>query len=62
MSNQELQPGTTDAVKAGCTCLPADGEMIESETWPGWITRDCPIHGSKPGEFVPPSNDENGEI
>lgn len=41
------EPGTAPAVEAGCTCLPADGEMIESETWPGWITRGCPVHGDK---------------
>lgn len=41
---EELEPGTADAIKAGCTCQPRDGEAIHNPLWPDWATQGCPLH------------------
>ena len=37
-------PGTPDAVDRGCLCSVRDGEPIQSEVWPAWLVRGCPLH------------------
>lgn len=42
--NEQLQPGTPDAVAQGCTCVPHDDDGPVDPRWPGWLTEDCPVH------------------
>lgn len=39
-----LNPGSDDAVKAGCTCAGL-GNNHGRGTGPFWMDLDCPIHG-----------------
>lgn len=42
--NDDLEPGSPEAVKLGCTCEPADGDGVHNPKWPDWLTRGCPLH------------------
>lgn len=49
---QKPNPGSDEAVKAGCTCPVMDnrrGAGIPSADGPVfWLSYDCPLHGAKP--------------
>ena len=44
MADSTLLPGTREAIAAGCTCQPRDGEGINNPRWPDWLTAGCPLH------------------
>ncbi|MBY0134474.1 hypothetical protein [Paracoccus yeei] len=44
MADQDLPPGTKEAIAAGCTCQPNDGEGVQNPRWPEWLTAGCPLH------------------
>ena len=43
----DLNPGTAEAIAAGCTCSGRDGEAQQSDRWPDWLTRGCPVHDGR---------------
>lgn len=37
-------PGSPEAQDQGCRCQPRDFEETENTMYPGWLTRNCPLH------------------
>lgn len=52
MSNVKF-PGGADSIAEGCICVPRDGEAQDSEIWPEWKTRNCPLHDPNTGTEIP---------
>jgi len=52
-----MNPGSDDSIKAGCTCPVLDNNHGRGNG-PFWHSEDCPIHGS---ELVDNTNKQGGE-
>lgn len=37
-------PGDYDATQDGCICTVRDGEPVDNDRWPDWLTKGCPLH------------------
>lgn len=42
-----MNPGSKEAVDAGCLCPVLDNNRGRRKPWPGdwWVNTDCPLHG-----------------